>query len=289
METIKDDYQRCESVIRENSKTFYKAFSLIGNTDKRNAVFAVYAFCRMVDDAVDRADDPDLLDRYERELNAFKEGETPDRFVWRALRDTAQRFYPDDYDYGPFFDQIQGQRLDIEHQGYRMVDDLLEYCYLVASSVGLMLLPILSPENAHQLRGFALELGYAMQLTNILRDVGEDARNNRVYLPSDLLSRANITVDDLIHGRITDGFIAVFEELAGIAEDYYEKALAAIDGFPADVRLPLGASILFYRAIIAACREAGYDVFTRKNYVSDAAKAELVVQAKSLMAKGENR
>lgn len=290
MARIDKDYKRCETVIKDNSKTFYKAFSKIKDRHKRNGVYAVYAFCRMTDDAIDVAGDIDLLDRYENELKAFKNGDVPDHFMWRALKDTTKRFYPKDDDFKPFFEMIEGQRMDIDHKGYQKLEDLLDYCYHVASTVGLMLLPILAPKNHRHLRDFAVELGYAMQITNILRDIGEDARNGRIYLPKELLAQANLTSEDLVHGKITDEFMLLFEKLAGIAEDYYDKALAKIHAFDSDVRLPLGLSIVLYRAIIDACRVSGYDVFTKKNHVSDETKNKLIeTYRKSLTSKGEKR
>lgn len=290
MSRIDKDYKRCETVIKDNSKTFYKAFSRIKDRHRRNGVYAVYAFCRMVDDAIDVEKDLNLLERYEHELIAFSKGDVPDHFMWRALRDTKERFYPNDYDFQPFFEMIEGQRMDIDHKGYQSVETLLDYCYHVASTVGLMLLPILAPENHRHLRDFAVELGYAMQLTNILRDIGEDAKDGRVYLPQNMLAQANLTSEDLVHGKITDEFIGLFEALAGIAEDFYDQALARIDAFDYDVRLPLGLSIILYRAIIDACRASGYNVFTKKNHVSDDTKNKLIeTYRKSLASKGEKR
>lgn len=274
---LQDDYKHCEMIIKKNSKTFYKAFSAIRNRRKRNAVYAVYAFCRKADDLIDENQDPDGLDALEDALARFVQGEKIDDVIFRALSD-VRRLYGKDYLFKPYFEMIEGQRMDFKHQGYQTLDDLLKYCYHVASTVGRMLVPILAPRSKDVLMTFADELGYAMQLTNILRDVGEDQRNNRIYLPQDLMARHQVTKADLAEGRITQGFINLFEELAGHAERYYDKSLENLHLFPFDARIPLGLSIILYRGILDAIRASDYDVFTKKNYVSDAQKKALIEQ-----------
>jgi 15-cis-phytoene synthase len=152
----------------------------------------------------------------------------------------------------------------------------LTYCYYVAGSVGLMLIPILSPEEHEALKPFAIHLGYGMQITNILRDIGEDFKHQRIYLPKRMMAEANYSIDDLAHGIINSEFIDLFERLAQMAETYFKDALDQIDVFPIDSRMPLALSIILYRAILDACRANGYDVFSKKNYVSDEQKNVLI-------------
>jgi 4,4'-diapophytoene synthase len=282
---IINDYKQCEEVIKENSITFYKAFSSIRNKKQRYGVFAVYAFCRIADDLIDVYHDIDGLNKLEEELYMFKNGETPNHFMWRALRDTALHFYPSDYDYQPFFDMIKGQKMDIEPKHYPSLEALKVYCYHVASSVGLMLIPILSPKHYLSLETFAIELGYAMQLSNILRDIGEDYKQNRIYLPRDMMEQAGVYETDLKHGKINVSFIELFETLAVLAEQYFNNAINDLYLFPKDVRLPLGLSIVFYKAIIDACRHSNYDVFSKKNYVTEKDKKALIDQYKKQFTK----
>ncbi len=270
-----DDF-RCRIVIRRHSKTFHKAFSAIADPEKRNAVYAVYAFCRYADDIVDTDGNAHALDTLERELASFRDGRTPERFRWRALRRAADRFYPKGYDFRPFFDMIEGQRRELDHRNYRTFDELLSYCRLVAGTVGLMLVPILADNHDDRHEHFAVDLGHAMQLTNILRDVGEDARNGKTYLPLDLMNLHGYTVKDLRSGRINEAFIALFEDIAGRAENLFARVLKKTAIFSSDARFPIAASIILYRGIIDACRKNGYDVFTKKNFVPKSEKYRLI-------------
>ena len=273
---LQEDYNRCEGVIQKHSKTFYKAFSALPGRKRRNAVYAIYAFCRIADDLVDDKKDAVGLDRLEEELGRLKEGDVPDHYMFRALHDTARRFYGTSYDFKPYFHMIEGQRMDLDHRGYGTLDDLLTYCYHVAGTVGRMLVPVLAPKDAHNLMTFADNLGHAMQVTNILRDVGEDLKVGRLYLPQDMMDKHGVTTDDLRHGRVTEGFKALFEELASVAETYYDGALEHLDLFPKDAQKPLGYAIILYRGIIEACRDSAYDVFNRRNHVDDATKKRLI-------------
>ena len=267
---------QAKQVIKKNSLTFYKAFSKIQDADKRHAIYAVYAFCRTADDLVDIDQDEQGLIKLEEELKAFIKHVPLKHWRWQALNITTKQYYDENYDYKPFFEMIQGQKMDLNHQGFETLEELLEYCYYVAGTVGLMLIPILSPDHKHELEKFAIHLGYGMQLTNILRDVGEDFKNNRIYLPKDLMKKANYSKEDLAHGIINRAFIELFESLAQRAETYFNEALRQIDLFPKDTRLPLALSIILYRAIMDSCRENGYDVFNKKNYVSDEKKNQLI-------------
>jgi len=139
-----------------------------------------------------------------------------------------------------------------------------------------MLAPILADGHGERHERFGVRLGEAMQLTNILRDVGEDARNGRVYLPQDLMRLHGYSEDDLRDGRINDAFIALFEDIAGRAEASFESALRDTEIFPRDTRLPVALALVLYRGILDACRKNGYDVFTKKNFVPKKEKIRLI-------------
>ncbi|MDO9629456.1 MAG: phytoene/squalene synthase family protein [Acholeplasmataceae bacterium] len=270
------DIHRCQEIIKKNSLTFYQAFSRINNKKKREAVYAVYAFCRYADNLADEDHNRDALEELEEELTLYKEGVNIHHFRWRALRTTTKPFYQASYDYKPFYDMIEGQKRDLNHQGFETLDELLTYCYLVAGTVGLMLIPILANEHIEELEKFAIELGYAMQITNILRDIGEDYQNHRIYIPREMMKNANYSFDDLAHGRINYEFRALFEELATLAEGYFSTSLDSIYLFPEDSRTPLALSIILYKEILNSCRENGYDVFSKKHTVSEEKKNLLI-------------
>ena len=270
------DIKACEEIIKKNSLTFYKAFSKIKDKKKREAVYAVYAFCRYADDLIDEDHDVEGLMNLKNDLDLFAEGHTPNNFRFRALRRTTKDFYPKDYDYQPFYDMVKGQKMDLDFKGYETEEELLEYCYYVAGTVGLMLIPILSKENMNELTDFAVKLGYAMQITNILRDIGEDYRNGRIYIPKSVMEKWNYSVSDLASGIINDNFVSMYEYLAQKAESFYKQAEDELHLFNQDVRFPLGLSVIMYKEIINSCRYANYDVFTKKNFVSDEKKNELI-------------
>ena len=271
-----DDYQ-CKKSIMKNSLTFYKAFSRISNAKKRKAIYAVYDFCRYADDLVDEDQDEKGLLKLEDDLVKHVSGIYVNSYRFRALKRHTYKLYDTD-DYQAFFDMIKGQNMDLKGYHYQTLDDLLKYCYYVAGTVGLMLVPILSYENKKELRKFAIDLGYGMQITNILRDVGEDYRNGRIYLPKEMMDKANYSLDDLKSGTINNEFKTLFESLASLAEKYYDGALKNIDLFAEDSRKPLAYSIILYREILNACRTANYDVFHQKNFVSDEKKMKLIQQ-----------
>ena len=265
----------CEDIIKTNSYTFYKAFSKITNKSKREAVYVVYAFCRYADDLIDEHKDTKGLIQLQTELTYFVSGKSPKHDIFKALR-IIKKMYPEGYDYKPFFDMIHGQFLDTSKKEYETVDDLLGYCYYVASSVGYMLLPILAPENHKTLENFALKLGYAMQITNILRDVGEDFVQGRVYIPQALLKKHNVSIEEEMKKGPSKNFIKVFEELETIARNFYDEALEEIDSFSKDVKGPLLYAAILYRAILDKIRENKYQVFHQKNFLTDKEKMKVI-------------
>lgn len=272
----KSDIKQCEEIIKRNSLTFFKAFSKIEDKKKREAVYAVYAFCRYADDLIDEDKDIEGLEQLKKDLDDYRSGHTPNNFRFRALRNTTKDFYPANYDFKPFYDLIKGQEMDAHFKGYQSEEELLEYCYYVAGTVGLMLIPILSKENKNKLIEFAVTLGYAMQITNILRDIGEDFKNGRIYIPETVMLNANYSKEQLAHGIINSEFKSMFEYLATKAENYYKRAMDDLYFFKDDVKIPLGLAIILYREILNACRNNQYDVFTKKNFVSDERKNELI-------------
>lgn len=285
---LRQDYAFCEKIIKSSSKSFYTAFSQLPK-EKARAVYAIYAFCRLADDTVD-SDDPlaekiKNLQKLEEQLKAFDKGHTPDEPMWRALRDVFTRYK---MDVSPFFDQLEGQKRDLSFKAIADLSALEEYSYYVAGSVGLMLLPILSANNEidDSLRESAVSLGIAMQLTNILRDVGEDFRdNNRIYLPSDLLLHYGIRIDELMEDGVNPSFIELWENIAMEAERRYGLFWDRIDRFDEDCRFPVYVAAKLYRAIIDSVRENNYDCLHVRNYVPEVKMMGLVLEARKKFKK----
>lgn len=269
-------YDDCYKVINKHSKTFTKAFSLLPAL-KRRAVWAVYAFCREIDDIVDEGKFPGKeLQAFEQSFKRFLTGEFDSNdSKWIALDDVFKRF---SMDTDAFLDMIRGQRMDLTKHSYETMEELEHYSYHVASTVGLMLLPILAPQNHQELRAGGIALGLAMQLTNILRDVGEDLERNRIYLPADVMKKHGLTRDELMEGIVTPTFIEVWEDVAERAEELFTLSLKTIDLYPIDARMPVKASAYLYRAILTSVRNNNYDVFSERNYVSKEEKEMILME-----------
>lgn len=278
--TLKQAYNECEKQIKKNSKTFYYAFSKLEEQDA-NAVYAVYAFCRYADDCIDETDDQvNAIINLKQELDLFVEGKFDQaNFIWVALNDVFARY---EMDIEPFYDMIAGQQMDVDQTIYHTMDELLTYCANVASSVGFMLLPIIEPINKDKLHQHAQYLGYAMQITNITRDINEDTFvHKRVYIPTELMKKHDVTATDLLNRRLESNVINLIKELIDLANNYYKLANDDINLYHNDdVKVViLGASRL-YQAILNEIIEAEYDIFKKKHYVSKINKALIYKRVK---------
>ena len=277
------DYYRCEKIIQKHSASFYQAFSQVKDRQRRQGIFAIYAFCRYVDDLIDEKNDLQGLHQYKSELDDLVKGNKVRGFRWRALADTTKTFYQDEQAFSPLYEMIEGQEFDAHPVRIETVKQLIQYCDLVASSVGKMLLPILAPKATIHLTPFALALGRAFQLTNILRDIGEDYRRDRVYLPKSLMEQYGYRFEDLQKQIINPAFINLWEDLAKQAEAFYKEAETYLPSFPNDTKLPLYAALVIYRQLLTVIREAKYTVMITKHFVSDKEKLILFKQIRSVL------
>lgn len=269
--TYKKDFAYCEKIIQKHSKTFYAAFSSLPK-EKAMSVYAVYAFCRKADDLVDEEFNMDGLIQLEEELRLFEKGQEVDHPIWRALRVVFSTY---NMDINPFYDMITGQKMDLDFEQPTTQEELEEYSYFVAGTVGLMLLPLLS-ETPEKIQEEAIALGKGMQITNILRDVGEDLENGRVYLPTEVMEKFSLSRDMLEQHSINQAFIDMWEYEAKRAEDFYELCSGLFPYINEDAKKPLLLSLLFYREILDAVRMNDYQCFTKKNSVSTIRKVELL-------------
>lgn len=285
---LKKDYAYCEKVIKASSKSFYTAFSKLPK-DKAKAVYAIYAFCRQADDTVD-ANEPLALKKenlaiLEAELKEFEKGKTPNHPIWRALRDVFNRYAMTT---SPFFDQLEGQKRDLDFQEITDLAALKDYSYYVAGSVGLMLLPILATKSGitESLKESAVSLGVAMQITNILRDVGEDYRENkRVYLPTEILDRHQVDLAQNVEKGPDNNFIALWEELAEESSRGYVEFEDSISHYDSDCRFPVLVSSKLYSGIMDSVRKNNYDCLSKRNYVPEARMMELILETRKILKK----
>ncbi|GEL08792.1 phytoene/squalene synthase family protein [Salisediminibacterium halotolerans] len=270
---INEAYAQCKEIIDHHSKTFSRAFQHLPQM-KRRGVWAVYAFCRTADDIVDEGENAEEeLAFFREQLTRFKKGERPaNTALWIALEDTFTRF---DFSFQPFFDMLDGQHMDLTKTRYHTIEEVFYYSYHVAGTVGLMLLPILAPGREKELYNSAVHLGYAMQITNILRDIGEDAGRGRIYIPEERMSKHGYSEEQLQQGLVNQSFINLWEEMAREAEQEYEKGLAYIENYPRNARIPVKAAALFYREILQVVRKENYNVFQRRVFVSVEEKQQL--------------
>jgi phytoene synthase len=258
-------YRHCRDIARINSKTFYLS-SLFLAPEKRRAVWAVYAFCRTADDIVDQvtpaADRLAAIDAWERSLLALYNGNPDDR-IMIALYDAMGRF---DIPLEPALDLLRGARLDITVRRYESYEKLREYCYLVASTVGLLTAPILGYTTDAAL-DYGIGLGRAMQMTNILRDVGEDARMGRIYLPLDDLERFGYTESSIFEEVVDDAFVELMKFQIARVRRLYAEAEPGIALLAPESRYTVRLALTLYRQILHSIEANRYDVFTKRAYV----------------------
>jgi phytoene synthase len=243
--------------------SFYYSF-LVLPPRKRSAIIAVWDFCRAVDDAVDeapagtRAHDRLALWRDELAACYASAPDTePQTTQGRALQPYIREF---DLPRGPFEDLIDGVEMDLAHVRYDTFAALADYCRRVASAVGLICVEIFGYDDCAA-RSYAVDLGMALQLTNIIRDVAADLRNGRVYLPAEDMARFRVTEDDLRAGRVTPAVKALLRYECERARAYYAKASATLP--PGDRRNLLAAEIMgaIYFETLRRIERSGYDVF----------------------------
>ena len=244
--------------------SFYYSF-LVLPPWKRSAIIAVWDFCRAVDDAVDEAPDGtsahSRLSLWRDELAAcYASGETPHTPQGRALLPYISEF---DLPRRPFDDLIDGVEMDLANVRYQTFAQLADYCRRVASAVGLVCVEIFGYHDPAA-RSYAVDLGMALQLTNIIRDVAADLRNDRLYLPAEDLARFRVTEADLRAGRLTPAVSGLMRFECERARFYYTKAAATLP--PIDRRSLLAAEIMgaIYFEILRRIERSGFDVFSRR-------------------------
>jgi len=216
----------CREKAAKSGSSFYYSFLSLPDK-KRDAIIAVYAFCREVDDIVDSKTDPQIktvkLGWWQEEINNLFAGK-PQHPITKALKPVVEHFnLPQEY----FQEVLDGMNMDLQQQRYATFKELRLYCYRVASVVGLMSAEIFGYQDRQTLK-YANDLGMAFQLTNIIRDVYDDILNDRIYIPLDELEKYGVTEQDLREQCHTESFRQLMEFQVQRAKSYYEKALASL-------------------------------------------------------------
>ncbi len=269
--SLPEAYEICRCITAKYAKTFYLGTMLMSEA-KRRAIWAIYAWCRRTDELVDgiQADTttPQTLIDWEYQLESAFAGK-PANAADIALADVVQN-YP--LPLQPFRDMIAGMRMDLSSDRYHTFDDLHLYCYRVAGTVGLMSAAVMGfetndPAVISAATEAAIALGIAMQLTNILRDIGEDAQRGRIYLPLEELHYFDYTEKDLLNGVIDERWKELMKFQIQRGREFYYQAEQGVSALCRDARWPVWSSLILYRDILVAIEKNNYDVFSRRAFV----------------------
>lgn len=318
-QTLIRSYEACDRIMADRAKSFYQAFSLLP-AERFRGVTALYAYNRYVDDLVDN----DVQNHDKEEimliLNDLKralielyaqdgshETDVLSQFHqldwWQAFEETVAMFR---VPIEPLLDQINGQQMDMEDFQIETMDDLVLYSSHVAGSVGIMMLSLLVDEGgdfSHTgLQEACLHLGIGMQLTNILRDIGEDYRERRrIYLPSDLMKEYGVTEEMIaelstltkspgkVARQIPQAFIDLWEKISADADAFYQSINHFISFFHPKAQFPLMAAAYSYHGIAQAVRNANYNCLTNRNYTSKVDRVKLIAKAKKALKNSESK
>ncbi|CAL5425705.1 unnamed protein product [Camellia sinensis] len=265
---LEEAYQRCRNLCAEYAKTFYLG-TLLMTEERQKAIWAIYVWCRRTDELVDGPNamhmSSAVLDRWEKRLHDIFHGRPYD-MLDAALTHTVYKFPLD------IKDMIEGMRMDLRKSRYENFKELYLYCYYVAGTVGLMSVPVMgiAPESAvsaQSIYNAALNLGIGNQLTNILRDVGEDAMRGRVYLPQDELAQFGLCDEDVFSKKVSDGWREFMKEQIARARFYFNQAEEGASQLDKASRWPVWSSLLLYRKILDAIEDNDYDNLTKRAYV----------------------
>jgi len=273
---IESAYKYCEKITRFHAKSFYFAAKFLPKL-KRKAVYPIYAFCRHVDDEIDEISEggendairaienwkQKLEDVFEsrQEVSTDKRPKTENRnLVFTAWKDLLKTYkIPPNLP----LELMQGVLMDTQLKRYETFEELYVYCYRVASTVGLMSSEILGYSDAKALE-YAEAMGIAMQLTNILRDVKEDAAMNRIYLPQEDLRKFNVSEKQIFANELNENFVEMMRFQIARARDFYLKGEKGIALLERDSRFTVLLASRIYSRILDEIERQNYDVFSRR-------------------------
>jgi len=282
---LENAYEMCRKETQQWAKTFYLG-TLLLPYEKRKAIWAIYVWCRRTDELMDS---PEALKKSEEELSeSLNSWEENTKNIFKGivktdldavLSDTLEK-YPQTID--PYLDMIAGQRMDLTKFRYKNFDELKLYCYRVAGTVGLMTQNVMGIDAFYEAASWievpdiseaAVALGIANQLTNILRDVGEDRHRGRIYLPQDEIKQFGYSEEELLLGKINSQWKNLMAFQLNRAREWFKNSEEGIKWLSADARWPVWTSLRLYRKILNSIENLDYDVFNNRAYVNKTIKA----------------
>ncbi|MDA9721564.1 phytoene synthase [bacterium] len=278
-------YEICRKETQQWAKTFYLGTLLLPQ-EKRKAIWAIYVWCRRTDEIMDSVEAStksqdelsDNLDEWEENTKNVFKGNIKSELD-SVLLDTIEK-YPQSIQ--PYLDMIDGQRMDLNKFRYKDFDELKLYCYRVAGTVGLMTQNVMGIDSAYTSAPWsampdpseaAIALGIANQLTNILRDVGEDRHRGRIYLPLADIEKFNYSEEELLKGKINNQWKALMNFQLTRAREWFQKSEDGIKWLSSDARWPVWTSLRLYRGILDSIERLDYDVFNNRAFVKNSVKA----------------
>ncbi len=278
-------YEICRKETQQWAKTFYLGTLLLPQ-EKRRAIWAIYVWCRRTDEIMDSVEAStksqnelsDNLDEWEENTKNVFKGNIKSELD-SVLLDTIEK-YPQSIQ--PYLDMIDGQRMDLNKFRYKDFDELKLYCYRVAGTVGLMTQNVMGIDSAYTSAPWsskpdpseaAIALGIANQLTNILRDVGEDRHRGRIYLPQADIEKFNYSEEELLKGKINKQWKALMNFQLTRAREWFQKSEDGIKWLSSDARWPVWTSLRLYRGILDSIERLDYDVFNNRAFVKNSVKA----------------
>ncbi|TAH47007.1 MAG: squalene synthase HpnD [Betaproteobacteria bacterium] len=266
-------HEYCQQKAARSGSSFYYSFMFLP-PERRQAITALYAFCREVDDVVDECHDLSIaqtkLEWWRQEV-ARVYGGTPTHPVGHALKDVNAGFnLPQEQ----LLEIIDGMAMDLSQTRYLDFKALQLYCYRVASVVGLLAAEIFGYRDRQTLK-YAHDLGLAFQLTNIIRDVGEDARRGRIYLPIEDLQRFDVPARDILEARYSDAFRELMSFQAQRAEQFYEQAFASLPAVDRKAQRPGLVMAAIYRTLLREIAADGFQVLDRRTSLTPLRKVWL--------------
>lgn len=280
---LKDAYSHCRKITKKHAKTFYMATRFLPN-EKQRGIFAIYGLCRYLDDLVDEAEDlihdqkitieqvDEKLEMFKQRLTDIYDGRIVEDPILTAFAHTLRK-YKISIEL-PFL-LMDGVKSDLETNRFQTFDQVYDYSYKVASVVGLMTSEVFGYTDNDALE-YAVDLGIAMQLTNILRDVGEDLRRERIYIPQEDLHTFNISESELFSGVISDKFVELMKFQIQRARSYYERADKGISLLSSDSRLPVYLARHNYSRILNKIEENNYNVIDTRAYLNYTEKLSIL-------------